>query len=105
MGQMATTVGQRNPEDAEAALPDPYELVSIQSVPAPAGATGPSWHRYEISQGRNSIIGYRDGAMGDVTVAVEAILVQLNERRRHRRGRVHVVLQPRSKATRRAKDK
>jgi hypothetical protein len=96
---------QPSTEDAEAVLLDPYELVSIRSVPAPAGATGAGWHRYEINQGQNKIVGYRDGGIGEVTIAVEAIVLQLNERRRHRRGRVHVVLQSRSGRAKRAAGK
>lgn len=73
-------------------LPDPYRILSIRSVPAPSGAAGPNWHRYEISQGRNRIVGYRDGGLESVTSAVQAIVVALNERRWPRRGRVQVVL-------------
>lgn len=91
-----TTVEPQAPQDAEVRLPDPYEVVSVRSVPAPAGTTGASWHRYEISQGENRIVGYRPGAIDDVMAAIEAIVQRLNERRRHRRGRVQVVLQSRS---------
>jgi hypothetical protein len=80
-------------EGAEPALPDPYEIVSIRSVPAPSGTAGANWYRYEISQGHNTITGYRDGGIDSVRLAVEAIVIRLNERRRQRRGRVHVVLQ------------
>lgn len=83
-------------QDAEVGLPDPYVVVSVRSVPAPAGTTGASWHRYEISQGENRIVGYRAGDISDVTAAIDTIVQRLNERRRHRRGRVQVVLQSRS---------
>ena len=83
-----------NGEDARE-LPDPYEIVSIRAVPAPRGTTGTSWHRYEISQGDNKIVGFRDGGLASVRVIVEAIVLRLNERRKHARGRVHVVLKPR----------
>ena len=85
-------------EDTESGLPDPYELVSIRAVPAPGGAAGSTWHRYEITQGRNRIVGYRDGGIDNVTLAVQAIVLGLNDRRRQRRGRVDVVLQPSSRA-------
>ena len=85
------------PEDpGHPPLPDPFEIVSIRAVSAPKGATGTSWHRYEISQGHNRIVGYRVGPIGTVTVAVEGIVRRLNERRQHARGRVHVVLQSKS---------
>jgi hypothetical protein len=75
-------------------FPDPYELVSIRAVSAPAGtpAPGADWHRYEISQGENKIIGYRAGAAETVRETVEDIVVRLNLRRTTKRGRVHVVL-------------
>lgn len=76
----------------ESVLPDPFEIVSILAVTAPPGMAGADWHRYEISQGHNRIVGYRTGAPGMVREAVERIVVGLNLRRTHRRGRVHVVL-------------
>ena len=74
------------------ALPDPFEIVSIQAVAAPPGTAGANWHRYEISQGDNRIVGYRAGAGSMVREAVRLIVAGLNRRRTHRRGRVHVVL-------------
>jgi hypothetical protein len=73
-------------------LPDPFEIVSIHAVAAPPGTAGANWHRYEISQGNNRIVGYRAGARATVREAVELIVVGLNLRRTRRRGRVHVVL-------------
>lgn len=86
--------------EAEPSLPDPFEIVSVRSVPAPSGASGTDWHRYEIRQGSNTITGYRAGGIENVRSAVELIVLGLNERRKRRRGRVHVVLQPRSNAAR-----
>jgi hypothetical protein len=97
------TVGPADSEDTGPALPDAYKIVSIDSAPAPAGSEGANWHRYEICQGHNRIVGFRDGSTASVRLAVEAIVLRLNERRRHRRGRVHVVLQPRSAAEKPAK--
>lgn len=96
---MVTRAAPLDQEAPELNLPDPYELVSIRSVPAPAGAADSGWHRYEIQQGGNRIVGHRAGGMADVTIAVEAIVLQLNERRKHRRGRVHVVMQSRPRTT------
>jgi hypothetical protein len=73
-------------------LPDPFQIVSIRAVAAPPGTAGANWHRYEICQGNNRIVGYRAGAVGPVREAVELIVIGLNMRRSHRRGRVHVVL-------------
>lgn len=76
---------------------DPYRLVSVLAAPTPSGATGSSWHRYEIRQGFNRIVGYRQGAVEAVTTAIEALVVQLNERRIYSRGRVHIALTPASR--------
>lgn len=80
------------PATGEAELPDPFEIVSICAVSPPPGAAGADWHRYEISQGKNTIVGYRIGAPEIVREAVELIVDRLNMRRTHKRGRVHVVL-------------
>jgi hypothetical protein len=77
-------------------LSDPYQLVSVRAVAAPRGDAGLPWHRYEITQGVNRIVGYRRGGVESVTSAVETIVMQLNERRLHQRGRVHIVLAPKS---------
>jgi hypothetical protein len=77
-------------------LADPYRLVSVRAVPAPRGDVELLWHRYEITQGGNRIVGYRRGGVESVTTAVEAIVTQLNERRLHQRGRIHIVLAPKS---------
>jgi hypothetical protein len=91
-------VGSSDVAIAEAPyLPDPFEIVSIRAVAAPPGTAGENWHRYEISQGGNRIVGYRAGAMGPVREAVELIVVGLNMRRTLRRGRVHVVLDSRAR--------
>lgn len=76
---------------------DPFEVVSICSVAPPPGLTGADWHRYEICQGHNQIVGFRSGDIDKVTLAVEDIVDRLNDRRRLNRGRTHVVLGPRSK--------
>ena len=75
-------------------LPDPFEIVSIRVVSAPPGTVGADWHRYEISQGDNRIVGYRAGATGMVREAVQLIVAGLNMRRMHRRVRVQIVLDP-----------
>ena len=72
-------------------LPDPFDIVSIRAVAAPPGTAGANWHRNEISQGGNRIVGYRAGATGMVREAVQLIVVRLNMRRMHRRGRVQLV--------------
>jgi len=69
-----------------------YEIVSIQPAEPPPGGKGSNWYRYVIAfEGSNSITGYRQGGLKAVTRAVEEIVAQLNERHRHKRGRVDLV--------------
>lgn len=75
----------------------PYEIVSVRKAEAPAGAKGSDWHRYEIAQGANTIHGYRQGNLKAVTLAVEEIVAQVNERQMGKRGRVNLVPTPKKK--------
>ncbi len=84
--------------DESPALGQPYEIVSIRRAEPPPRTEGSVWHRYEIAQGTNTINGCRQGDLKTVTEAVEEIVEQLNERRLHRRGRVHLVLTPKKKS-------
>jgi len=55
---------------------------------------GEDWHRYVISQGNNTIEGYRQGKPRAVKQAVEEIVAQVNERHMGKRGRVNLVPTP-----------
>ena len=72
----------------------PYKIVSVWQADAPPGTEGSDWHRYEIVQGSNTINGYRQGNLKEVTSAVEGIVAQLNERQLGKRGRVNLVPTP-----------
>ncbi len=60
---------------------EPFMLSSVLKEEPPAGAEGIGWHRYVITQGDNTIVGHRQGSTSSVTLAVEEIIVHLNERR------------------------
>ncbi len=75
----------------------PYEIVSVRRAEPSPGTEGSAWHRYEITQGTNTINGCRQGNLKAVTEAVEEIVTQLNERRLNRRGRVHLVMTSKKK--------
>ena len=77
---------------------DPFELTSILETKPPTGADGNDWHRYIITQGESTIVGYRQGAQRNVRLAIEEIVVQLNERRLGIRGRVHLIPSPKKRA-------
>ena len=78
-----------NPEDA-------YRLLVIEPTNAPDGSTGKDWFTYRITQGANSIRGYKRGSREVVTAEVEQIVVSLNERRGVRRGRVDLTTTPKA---------
>jgi len=78
--------------DESSALEQPYEIVSVRRAAPPPGAEGSNWHHYVIAfEGTNTIHGCRAGSLKAVTKAVENIVAQLNERHRHKRGRVDLV--------------
>jgi len=60
---------------------EPFKLSSVLKEEAPAGAEGIGWHRYVIAQGDNTIVGHRQGSTSSVTLAIDEIVLHLNERR------------------------
>ena len=75
-----------------------YKIVSVGPAEPPAGTEGADWHQYVIAQGPNRIEGHRQGKLKAVTLAVEEIVAQLNERRLGKRGRVNLVPTPKKTA-------
>jgi len=71
-------------------LTEQYELQNIEKAKAPDGGLGTGWFRYTIIQGQNTITGYRQGSQRTLTRAVKDIVIELNERRVGKRGRVHL---------------
>jgi hypothetical protein len=66
---------------------DSFTLKSIMKERPPSGAEGIDWHRYIITQGDNTIVGYRQGSISSVRLAVQEIVLNLNERRLGNLGR------------------
>ena len=60
---------------------EPFKLKLIRKEQPPAGAEGVGWHRYVITQADNTIVGHRQGSTSSVRLAVEGIVMHLNERR------------------------
>jgi hypothetical protein len=73
--------------NADNAEEERYRLLSVDSVPAPAGCAGPDWFVYRISQGANAITGYRRGNSDSVRAEADAIVTALNERREWRKSK------------------
>ncbi len=72
-----------------------YELVSIERAEPPPDGTGANWYRYVIAfEGSNTITGCRQGSLKDVTSGMMEMIALLNERHRHKRGRVDLVSTP-----------
>ena len=73
------------------ATPDEsFQLDNIERAQAPDGGDGQGWFRYTITQGPNTITGYRQGSQRAVSKAVKEIVLELNERRSGKKGRVHL---------------
>jgi len=65
-----------------------YEIISIKRAEAPPGTEGSNWYDYVIAfAGTNTVQGCRQGSLKDVTIAVEEIVEQLNERHWKKRKR------------------
>ncbi len=76
---------------------EPFELASISDAEPPIGTDGRDWRRYVITQGESTIVGYRQGTERNVKLAIEEIVVQLNERRVGKPGRVHLIPSPKKR--------
>ena len=63
-----------------------YEIESVQRTDPPPGTEGSVWYRYVITQGANTIHGYRQGNLKAVTGAVRELVEKLNERRMGKRA-------------------
>ncbi len=83
--------------DPTQAKGEPYKIISVEKTAAPSGASGANWYRYEISQGDNTISGFRRGNLREVTAEVEEIVAQSNQRQMGKRGRVQLVTAPKRK--------
>lgn len=62
-----------------------YQIKSIQRAKAPRGTNGTAWCRYVITQGSNTIRGYRQGNLSTVRGEIKALVEQLNDRRSGKR--------------------
>lgn len=76
----------------------PYEIKSISRAETPDGGQGADWYDYEIALGNHTIQGCRQGNLKNVTIAVKEIVIQMNERRFGKRGRVNLVPTPKKEA-------
>ena len=82
------------PSEQPSGKGQPYKIVSIERTDPPEDTEGPDWYAYVIAQGDHIINGYRKGKLKAVTIAIEELIFQLNERRFGKRGRVNLVPTP-----------
>lgn len=75
-----------------------FEIESVLPMEPPEDSDGSEWHSYTITQGHNTIHGYREGSLGSVTLAAETIVGQLNERRMGKRARAQLVIPSKKKS-------
>jgi hypothetical protein len=84
-------MGQSNKQATDSvALGEAFALFQVEESSAPGDGIPGTWFRYTITQGPNTITGHRQGTRSSVTLALDEIVVALNERRVGRRGRVHL---------------
>jgi hypothetical protein len=76
----------------------PFSVGIIESVAPPDYGAGKYWCKYTIVQGSNTITGFRQGGVRAVKKAVDEIVVDMNQRRMGKRGRVHLTPSGKSKA-------
>jgi len=69
-----------------------FEVASVLPMEPPDGSEDSEWHSYVITQGDNTIRGYREGNLKTVTEAAKVIVGQLNERRMGKRARAQLVI-------------
>ncbi len=75
-----------------------YEIVSVRRAEPPPGGKGAYWYRYVIAfEGRNTITGYRQGSLKNVTSGLVEMIAELNERHCNKRDRVNLVLARKNK--------
>ncbi len=84
--------------NARAPNDHPYELLSVRESAPPTGSEGSGWYSYQISQGTNTITGYRQGTRKAIEADLRETVVALNERRSPRRGRVQLTQSRKPKA-------
>lgn len=77
-----------------------YEIKSISQTESPLGADGSDWHKYEIAHGTNTICGYKQGTLDEVTAEIEENVLLLNERQFGKRA-----VAPKKKVVDKAEDK
>ena len=70
-----------SPLDASFWKKQPFEIIELIKADPPDIDDDREWYRYVISQGDKPITGLRQGNQLSVKVAIEEVVLRLNERR------------------------
>jgi hypothetical protein len=65
----------------------PFKIIELTKTDAPEADDEREWHRYVISQGDKPIVGMRQGSKRSVKMAIEEVVLRMNERRLGKTGR------------------
>ena len=65
----------------------PFEITELTKTDAPEADDEREWYRYVISQGDKPIVGMRQGSRRSVKMAIEEVVLRMNERRLGKTGR------------------
>ncbi len=65
----------------------PFKIIELTKTDPPEADDEREWYRYVISQGDKPIIGLRQGSKRSVKMAIEEVVLRMNERRLGKTGR------------------
>lgn len=84
---------QASPTDAAPHRTKPFKVVCVEKTEMPDGGDGRNWYRYELHNGRSTIVGQRRGSLKDVSAYAARYAEQLNSRS----NGAHSIWSPRNK--------
>ena len=82
-----STKSQVLPMDASFWKTQPFEIIELIKTDPPEADDEREWYRYVISQGDKPIVGMRQGSKRSVKMAIEEVVLRMNERRLGKTGR------------------
>ena len=65
----------------------PFKIIELTKTDPPESDDAREWYRYVISQGDKPIVGMRQGSKRSVKMAIEEVVLRMNERRLGKTGR------------------
>jgi hypothetical protein len=65
----------------------PFKIIELTKTDTPDAEDTREWYRYVISQGDKPIVGLRQGSKRSVKMAIDEVVLRMNERRLGKTGR------------------